>query len=175
LLKRFAVGIVDAAIAEVVFEGNEDPKVYGFALLCRSISNFEGALTMARLDQAVESRTLVRSCFENLFLVDQLIKGGAGFVKTMRSHEAANRISLGESSLKHPGVAESPQGKTVRERIKRERAEFQKPSKLAVSDTAKGDIEKMYPAYAMLSLDAAHASVTALRRHYRQDHTTGVF
>jgi hypothetical protein len=34
----------------------------------------------------------------------------------------------------------------------------------------KGDIETMYPAYAMLSLGAAHASVTALRRHYRQDH-----
>ena len=26
----------------------------------------------------------------------------------------------------------------------------------------------MYPAYALLSLDAAHASVTALKRHYRQ-------
>ena len=87
----------------------------------------------------------------------------------MRSHEAASRISLGESSLKHPGVAESPQGKTVRGLIKRERAEF--PSqKLTVSDTAKGDIEKMYPAYAMLSHDAAHASITALKRHYRQGH-----
>lgn len=60
---------------------------------------------MARLDQAVESRTLVRSCFENLFLVDQLLKHGAAFVKTMRSHEAANRISMGESTLKRPGVA----------------------------------------------------------------------
>jgi hypothetical protein len=32
-----------------------------------------------------------------------------------------------ESSLKHPGVAESPEGKTVRGLIKRERAEFPKP------------------------------------------------
>jgi hypothetical protein len=43
-----AVGIVDAAIAEVVFEDEEDPKVYGLARLCRSISNFQGPLTMAR-------------------------------------------------------------------------------------------------------------------------------
>ena len=92
-----AVGIVDAAIAEVVFEGERDPKVYGLALLCRSISNFQGALTMARLDQAVESRTLVRSCFENLFLVDKLLNHGAGYVKTMRSHDAASRISIGKS------------------------------------------------------------------------------
>jgi hypothetical protein len=38
----------------------------------------------------------------------------------------------------------------------------------AFRNIAKGDIEKMYPAYAMLSHDAAHASVTALRRHDRQ-------
>ena len=69
----------------------------------------------------------------------------------MRSHEAASRISLGQSSLKHHDLAESPQGETIRGLIKRERLEFPKPSKLTVSDTAKGDIEKMYPAYAMLS------------------------
>ena len=164
-----AVGIVDAAIAEIAFDGNGDPKVYGLALLCRSISNFQGALTMARLDQAVECRTLVRSCFENLFLVGQLCKHGAGYVKTMRSHEAASKISIGKLTLKHPGVAESPEGKTIRGLIKRERAEFPKPEKLTVSDTAKGEIEKMYPAYAMLAHDAAHASVTALKRHFRPD------
>ena len=53
-LRKLAVGIVDAAIAEVAFEGERDPKLYGLALLCRSISNFQGALTMARLDQAVK-------------------------------------------------------------------------------------------------------------------------
>jgi hypothetical protein len=159
-----AVGVVDAATAEVVFEGGRDPKVYALVLLCRSISNFQGALTMARLDQAVESRTLVRSCFENLFLVDQLLKHGAGYVKTMQSHDAMGRISIGQSSLKHFGVAESPLGETIRGLIKRKR--LHSPKKLAVSDTAGGEIGKMYPTYAMLSLDAAHASITALRRHY---------
>jgi hypothetical protein len=167
-VRGLAVGIVDAAITEADFESEREPKLYGLALLCRSISNFEGGLTMARLDQAVESRTLVRCCFENLFLVDQLLKHGAGFVKTVRSHEAASRILLGESSLKHPGVAESPEGKTIRGLIKRER--LKSPKKLAVSETPKGDIEKMYPAYAMLSHDVAHATVTALERHFRQHH-----
>jgi hypothetical protein len=167
-VRGLAVGIVDAAIAEVVFEGERDPKVYGLALLCRSISNFQGALAMARLDYAVESRTLVRLCFENLFRVHQLRQHGAEFVNAMRSDESANRVSLGETTLKHPGVADSPQGRTVRGLIKRERVEFPKPSKLKVSDTAKGEIEKIYLAYAMLSHDVAHASVTALKRHYRQ-------
>ena len=96
-----AVGIVDAAIAELVFEREERPKPLWPAVFCRSISNFQGALTMARLDQVVESRTLVRSCFENLFLVDQLRKDGAGFVKKMRSHEAKIRILLSQLALKH--------------------------------------------------------------------------
>jgi hypothetical protein len=55
--------------------------------------------------------------------------------------------------------------------IKGQRAEFPKPSTLTVSDTVKGEIEVMYPTYALLSHDAAHASVTALRRHYPQGET----
>ena len=89
----------------------------------------------------------------------------------MRSHDAASRISIGEKTLKRPGFAESPAGKIVRGFIKSQRAEFTKPSKLTVSDTAKGEIEKMYPAYGLLSHDAAHASVKALGRHYRQART----
>jgi hypothetical protein len=164
-----AVGIVDAAIAEIDFEGAGDPKAYGLALLCRSISNFQGALAMARLDQAVESRTLVRSCFENLFLVDQLLQDGAGFLKTMRSHEAWGRISLGEVLLKNR-VADSPHIQTIRGLIKSERAEFPRRNKLAVSETAKGDMGRFYSDYAMLSHDAAHPSITALKRHFRTDH-----
>ena len=87
---------------------------------------------MARHNQAVECRTLVRSCWENLFLVDQLLQDGAGFLKTMRSHEAWGRISLGEALLKH-GVADSPYGQTIRGLIKSERAEFPRPKKLTDS------------------------------------------
>jgi hypothetical protein len=165
-----AVALVDAVIAEVAFEGLRDPKAVGLVLLCRSISNFQGALTMARDNQAVESRTLTRSCVEDLFLVDQLCKHGAGFVKDMRSHEEASRQTVAHSALKLPGVADGPKGRIVRDQIKRGRNEFPKPKKLTVSETAEGELEKMYPAYAMLAHDAAHASVTALRRHSRPDH-----
>jgi hypothetical protein len=41
---------------------------------------------------------------------------------------------------------------------------------MTVSGTAKGDIEKMYPAYALLSHDTAHASITALKRHFPHGH-----
>lgn len=162
-----AAALVDAAVAEIVFEDNAGPKLYGLALLCRSISNFRGSLTMARHNQAVECRTLVRSCIENLLLAHQLHEDGVGFVKTLQSHEAWGRISLGESSLKHPGVVDSAYGKIVRGLIKRER--LRAPKKMNVKGIAKGDIETMYTAYAQLSHDAAHPSVTALERHLQRD------
>jgi hypothetical protein len=168
-VRRLADSVVEAAVAEAVFGDETDGKVYGFALLCRSISNFQGALTMARLDQAVECRTLVRSCFENLFLIAKLLENGAGFAKIMGSDAAARGMSMGKRALKQPGAAESPAGKTLRGAIKSRRAEFPNPSMLGkVSDMAEGEIEVMYPAYAVLSHDAAHPSVVALRRHSLQ-------
>lgn len=44
---RLATKMVDAVIAEAAFTGPRDPKIVGLALLCRSISNSQGALTMA--------------------------------------------------------------------------------------------------------------------------------
>ena len=169
---RLADRVAKAAVAKVVFGDETDGKVYGFALLCRSISNFQGALTMARLDQAMECRTLVRSCFENLFLINKLLENGAGFAKKMLSDAAARGPLMGERALKQPGAAESPAGKTLRGAIKSQRAEFPNPGRLGtVSDMAEGEMEVMSSSYAMLSHDAAHPSVIALRRHYPQGET----
>ena len=102
-----------------------------------------------------------------MLLVHQLHEDGAGFAKTLRSREAWGRIALGESSLKHPGVVDSAYGKIIRGLIKNER--LKTPKKMNVKGIAKGDIEEMYTAYAQLSHDAAHPSVTALERHFRRD------
>ena len=169
-VRRLAVGIVDAAIAEVVFEGKRDPKVYGLALLCRSISNFEGSLRMVRRDQAVESRTLVRSCFENLFLVAGLCEDGVDFVEAMRSDNAANRRSLGKLGPEAlgSGAADSHLGEFLNAQIEGLLAEFPKPQKLRLNEMCKGLMERAYRDYRGLSHDAAHTSVDALKRHYRQ-------
>jgi hypothetical protein len=161
-----AAAFVDAVVAEVMFEDNADPKLYGVALLCRSISNFQGALTMARNDQAVESRTLARSCLENLFLIDDLRQRGSDSVKNMRSHDASHKISLGKMALKQPGVGDGPLARIFENLIQRE--SLKKPKRLSVRGTAKGEIARMYAYYALLSHDAAHPSVTALDRHFPQ-------
>jgi hypothetical protein len=122
---------------------------------------------MARDNQAIESRALVRLCFENLFLIAELCERGSEVVTEMRSHNAASRISVGEAELKSAGAADSADGKIIRDQIKALRDEFPKPRKLSVSDTAKGLLDRAYSSYALLSHDSAHPSIDALRRHSR--------
>jgi hypothetical protein len=165
VLKQVAA-FVDGAVAEVVFEGDADPKLYGIALLCRSTSNFQGAVTMARDNHAIESRTLVRSCLENLFLIDDLRQRGADSVKAMRSHDASYKISLGKMALEQPRVADGSLARVFESMIQRESGK--EPKKLTVRGTARGDIAHLYAHYALLSHDAAHPSITALNRHFRQ-------
>ena len=84
----------------------------------------------------------------------------------MRSHEAWGRISLGEWLLEGHVAADSPFGKTIRDLI--EQRAPQRTKENDRKETATGGIESMYAAYAELSHDAAHPSVTALERHFRR-------
>ena len=127
---------------------------------------------MARDNQTIKSRALVRLCTENLFFVAELCESGSDFVAKMREDNAANRVSLGESELKEPGVADTGEGKTIRDLIKSLKNEFPKPSKLSVSDTAKGLMARAYPSYKLLSINSVHPSIDALRRHQDYNHQT---
>ena len=73
--------------------------------------------------------------------------------------------------LGHPrrsNDANSPTGKTIRNHINDLQVEFPKPSKLSVSGIAKGVADDAaYLSYWQLSHDAAHASIFALKRHFR--------
>jgi hypothetical protein len=158
-VRKQAAAFVDAAVAEIEFEDNADPKLYGLALLCRSISNFQSALTLARRDQAVESLTLVRSCLENLFLIHDLRERRADSVRDIRSNDDFYKRLLSKAALKRPGVDDKLRA-IINDLV--ERLDLKKPQKLTVRATAKGEIAWMYDAYARLSHDAAHPSITAL-------------
>ena len=167
-LLGLAIDIVGAATVQVTAEGARDPKIVSLALLCRTITNFKGAMVMARDEQIVESRSLVRLCFENLLWVAAIRERGSDFVNDMRSDEAANKVALGELTLKlsTPDVREGTDGQVIRTQIKRLNSAFLKPKKLNVNRAAaEGVTEKAYLSYAMLSLDAVHPSLTALNRH----------
>ena len=166
---KLANGLVDAAIAVLAIERDRrNAQSYGIALLCRSISNFQGSLTMARENQAVECLTLVRLCFENMLLVVGLCEGGADFVKAMRGDNAANLASLGKlESLNPDAAANSNYEEFVDAQFKRFSAKYEeKPKKLELKHAAK-NLMAVYRHYRELSHDPAHASLSALGRHFR--------
>jgi hypothetical protein len=102
---KLANDLIDAVIPDVIVVGARSPKSLGLALLCRSVSNFTGALILARENQAMECLTLVRSCFENVLLVAGLCERRAEFVKEMRSDNAANLKTFGKLLRLGPDVA----------------------------------------------------------------------
>jgi hypothetical protein len=165
----FAIDLVKAAsVPSVTSESRRDPVLIGLSLLCRSITNFRGALVLARDNQPVESRALVRLIFENFFFVAALCERGADFVKRMRSDEAANRKTLGELSLKRLTVEhkDGEHAQSVRTQIRGLLDEFPKPRKFgSVSSVAAETVaDHAYLSYAVLSMDA-HPSISTLRRH----------
>jgi hypothetical protein len=66
-------------------------------------------------------------------------------------------------------AADSESGKIIRGHIKSLRQEFPSPTRLSVSDMAKGVAEGLYPSYSLLSHDAAHVTIISLKRHFDRD------
>jgi hypothetical protein len=171
---KLANDLIDAVTPDAIVVGAAwRPRSLGFALLCRSVSNFTGALTMARQNQAMECLTLVRSCFENMLLVAGLCERGAKFVKDMRSDNAFNLKGL--RKLARPDVVgdtkyiEFIDGQVRRfleeHAEKPERLSLDKPSELFFS---------AYRKYRAMSHDPAHASLSALARHFSPRHKLNV-
>lgn len=173
----FAQEVLDLAIelvtafpapAAITPETRRDPKLVGAALLCRSATNFRGALVLAHGGQPVESRSLVRMIFENFFFVAALCDHGKEFIKKMRSDEAANRKALGELVLQSASkeVREGEPAQIIRTQIRGLLEEFSTPKKFgSVKEVAGATVAKSaYVNYARLSMDG-HPSITSLRRH----------
>lgn len=166
------------ALPPITAESRRDPKIIGLALLCRSITNFRGALVLANAQHAhaVELRALVRLIFENLFFLAALCDRREDFVREMRSDEAFNRQALAELSLKRLSDADKSgeHALTLRTQIRQLLAEFPKPKKFHVSEVAASTlVDHAYLSYAMLSMDA-HPSITSLRRHFQFELEDGV-
>lgn len=173
---KLANDLIDAVIPDVIVVGARSPKSLGLALLCRSVSNFTGALIMARENQAMECLTLVRSCFENVLLVAGLCERGAEFVKEMRSDNAANLKTFGKLLRLGPDVAAYTEYiEFIDTQVQRFLAEYaeKKPAKLKL-DEASRHFFSTYRCYRALSHDPAHVSLSALARHFSPHHKLNV-
>jgi len=68
-----------------------DPKLLALGLLCRTLSNFKGAVRLVEERLLVEARVLTRCCFENLFMIGGLYSQGLEFAKAIKADDVAGR------------------------------------------------------------------------------------
>jgi hypothetical protein len=149
-----------------------EPKILALALLARTYMNMKGVIAVAKEGLVVEARTLARSCFENLFLVPNLIEKGDEFVKAMYDHERRSVRSQGEFLLEDlddldPFAAEM--ATRLRARLREIKDLSPNAKLLHVKDVASGTVlKRAYLFYSQFSTDAAHPTIRALKRHLLQ-------
>jgi Family of unknown function (DUF5677) len=154
----------------------KDPKVLALALVCRTLSNFNGAVMMIDAGLIVEARTLTRSCFENLLWLAELAHRRDEFVAEMVRDEVASQQGRGKIAL---SWAERLEGNTdyeapLRKRLDDLAAKYPKAKAIRFSDLGKGNnINDSYAWFKVLSADAAHPSLASLSRYFsRQPNNT---
>jgi hypothetical protein len=160
------LGASDVQITEKQFA---EPKVLALALLCRTYMNLKGVIAVARDGLAVEARTLARSCYENMFFVAGLVEKGEEFVAAMYDDDLKSLRSRGEfvledlSDLDPLGVEMATQ---LHARVQELKERRPKAKLLNAKEALKDSVmRRAYLFYSQLSGDAAHPSITALKRH----------
>jgi hypothetical protein len=151
-LVGIAIDTVGSANVALSGLGARDPKIVSLALLCRTISNFKGAIILAREGLLVEARTLTRCCYENLIWAAALNERGSAFVKEMLNDDAASKKTVGQITLKLTSRAgagsEADDAKLLRDFIRQSDIRFPGGKKLHVDKTALGSaVELAYATY----------------------------
>jgi hypothetical protein len=167
-LLRAAEQLISACKLNVTARGMLDPKVLAYLLLCRTITNFEGTLLLAKHRLAVEARTLARCCLENVFLAGGLHEQGDAFADRMKADDDAGRqqrLKFAQSTSDIFGSLEPEMRSAVVDFLDRAtKSNLLSPK----SASAVSAFKTAYLAYSQFSGDAAHASLTALARHWRR-------
>jgi hypothetical protein len=147
-IRHMGLSILSESVVPQTEKGAADPKVIAITLLIRTLSNFKGAIALVRQRMIVEGRVLTRCCYENLFWIVQLEAEGDEFVKKMRDDELKSNKARGEFVLqKMSEIVPKPK--------------MLNPKEVAIG----GVLDKAYLYYSQLSADAAHPTVTALKRY----------
>jgi hypothetical protein len=168
---------VDAIPIDPNVNWARDPKVVGLAILCRTVSNFNAAMSLVHQGHVLEGRVLVRLMYENLLWMGALRERRSDFVQDMIENERFNQKALAQLTMKMTGKygadVNSECALTLRSiitELEKKAATKLRTDKIAAS----GAVETAYVEYQRFSLDAAHCSVTALGRHLFRENAGNV-
>jgi Family of unknown function (DUF5677) len=164
-VREQAMRLLDNKIIDLGGGRLAQPKVFAAALLARTMTNHRGAVVLARSGLIVETRTLTRSCFENVIWLRSLKADGAVFVEKILDDIAAQRVGFAKALLPNAAFL----GDEDRKELQRE-AMMKTPDRISLSDKVDelGSRED-YIMFRALSDDAVHTSGTSLNRHTPRD------
>ncbi len=155
-----------------------DPKLLALALLCRTLSNFRGAVRMVELGWVVEARVLTRCCFENQLVIGGLYNHGVEFAQQIKADDVAGRKARLRFIAENESIFGALSAET-RDEMAKAQDSLQASAKASYlrfkEASALGPFNEIYLAYSQYSGDAAHPTFTALMRHFSFEERTAVF
>jgi hypothetical protein len=159
--------------AEIISQlGITEPKLLALALLSRTLANFKGVTVLTRERLVVEARVLTRCCYENMFMIGGLHAEGEEFADKMVGDEYAGRKNRARFSFENEGIFNALSAE-VQEVLKDAVESFKDGPRFGYLNPKEASgaspFKEAYLAYSQFSGDAAHPTLTALRRHLTLD------
>jgi hypothetical protein len=145
-------------------------KVSALCILCRSTNHFAAFRLLMENGFIVEARTLVRSCYENLFWLGGLKDKGTDFLDQMEGEDTRGRRALSGELLKWWKDREGFEDTSNKLEEFIETLKAKPTAKILNEQVAKdAGLGAAYTMYRVLSNDSAHPSARSLSRHLQID------
>ena len=90
-LMDVGIEVTAQAHVEIGAKWAREPRVIALALLCRTLGNMKGAVSLLRQRLLVEAQMLTRCCTENLICIGALSQTGDAFVDELLRADAASK------------------------------------------------------------------------------------
>jgi hypothetical protein len=141
-------------------------KVSALCIMCRSANQFAALRLLMENGFIVEARTLVRSCYENLFWLGGLKEKGAGFLAQMEADDTRGRRALSGELLKWWKDTDGFEDTSNKLEEFIESLKDKPAAKIFNEQVARdAGLGAAYSMYRALSNDSAHPSARSLCRH----------
>lgn len=171
-LMDVGIEVVAQAHVEIGAKWARDPKIVALTLLCRTLGNMKGAVSLVSQRLLVEAQVLARCCTENLICIGALRQTGDAFVDELLRADAASRKKQAGLAIEIYAEGEGQTDTVVRlsEVMKAIEATHPKAKLLNTKELSKENpVGSSYVMFSVLSERAVHVSARSLGRHLGRD------
>lgn len=171
-LMDVGIEVVAQAHVELGPKWAKEPKVIALTILCRTLGNMKGAVSLVTQRLLIEAQVLTRCCTENLICIGALLQTGDAFVHELLRADAASKKKQAGMAIETYGKSEERAESVIRlgEIVKAIEAKHPKAKPLNTKELSKKNpVGLSYVMFSVLSERAAHVSLTSLGRHLGRD------